>query len=510
MLFPSTGGVNMKIIRGLAFAGALWALAGVSTAAGAQQVGALAVDRSKGFIYGFAHDYPTRAEAEERARQEVIERGGEPTIVLVWSGEGCGAYRTLSEGEGTAYGWGVAPTREEADTIARREAAKYSDGKIASNFVWACNEEAVEPLKTLYRDSNMRTVKLAGIEWSRDNLAVTRFRNGDPLIATSDFKTFVREKRPAYLCPNADWCARNGLFYNGAAIHDPRGLAPVGWHIPNVAEWQRLISALGGPATAGRRLRKPGVWAEWTGPVHDPSGMDILPAGASFTEEWIDPDRDYAALWSTDVQGEYLLFMRVSAYGTRDEAEAGGTRGPQDGLAVRLIRDPYSSSMTGESQDEGPIPLASAPAPAPAPKPSAAAAAPAAAPPATEVPSANDAAAERALAEEAARRQAAEAAAEAERKSVEERARANQEMADFAARQVAENEAAQRKAAEDRAAYEAAMAEHERIIRENEAAAAERERIIQENEERHKAEMAEWERRAKACRAGDRSACAPS
>nr|WP_166175833.1 FISUMP domain-containing protein [Altererythrobacter segetis] len=496
------------------FAAAALVLATIPAAASAQQIGALAIDRSKGYIYGFAHDFATRAEAEERARKEVVDRGGEPTIVLVWSGNGCGAYRSLPEGDGNAYGWGVAKTREQADAIAQREAAKYSGTKVASNYGWACNEKAAKPLATIYRDSNMRTVKLAGIEWSRDNLSVTRFRNGDPLRAATDFKSFVADKSPAYLCPSAEWCARNGLFYNGAAIQDPRGLAPAGWHIPSVAEWQRLIDGLGGAAAAGRRLRKPGVWADWSIPVNDPSGMDILPAGASFSEEWKKdhPERSYAALWATGTQGEYLLFMRVSAYKSGDEAVAGGTRSAYDGLSVRLIRDPYSSELTGSSQDQGPVPLTTAsPRAATAKPPKAPVAVPSARQPAVEAapaPSATDKTAERAGAEAVGREQAKAETPEAERQAVEERTKANKEMADFAARQVAANEASIRKAAADKAAYEAALAERERIIRENAAAEAERQRTIRENDERYRAAMAEWERKVAACKAGDKSACA--
>lgn len=59
--------------------------------------------------------------------------------MLGWFGKGCGAYRTIDGKVGTAYGWGVAPTREAADAIAIAEANKRSKGAAASRFVWGCN-----------------------------------------------------------------------------------------------------------------------------------------------------------------------------------------------------------------------------------------------------------------------------------------------------------------------------------------------------------------------------------
>lgn len=128
-------------------------LAGLCAPAGAQaqqaKYGALAVDRSNGFHYGFAYDYPTREEAERRALEEGRRKGGDVSVVLVWSGSGCGAYRTVQPGKGDAYGWGVARTRAEAETIAQREADKRAGGQPTPNHVWGCNSNTPAPLNIL-------------------------------------------------------------------------------------------------------------------------------------------------------------------------------------------------------------------------------------------------------------------------------------------------------------------------------------------------------------------------
>ena len=115
----------------------LWA---AGTRAYAQNVyGALAIDRSNGFYYGWAYDYASLKGAKNRATKECTEKGGNCTVVLTWQGKGCAAYRTIPGQVGTAYGWGLGTTKEQADAIAIREAQKRSKSVYPDNFVWACN-----------------------------------------------------------------------------------------------------------------------------------------------------------------------------------------------------------------------------------------------------------------------------------------------------------------------------------------------------------------------------------
>lgn len=126
----------------------------------AEKFGALAVDRSNGFYYGWSYDYATLKEAEDKALAECKKRGGNCSIVLSFSGAGCAAYRTIKSNVGTAYGWGVAKTKEAADAIAIAECKKRSKGVMPTNFVWACNSSTTAPLKEIYNAKN----ELAGAD----------------------------------------------------------------------------------------------------------------------------------------------------------------------------------------------------------------------------------------------------------------------------------------------------------------------------------------------------------
>jgi len=161
--------------------------------------GALAVDRAKGFAFGFSFDQPSRADAERRALDEARKRGGNGTVVLVWSGDGCGAYRTVDAKDGDAYGWGVARTRPEADAIAQREAMKRSKGSVTWNNAWACNSDTPELLKVLKNEpvgeaggdgivlQNSRYVN--DLAFSPDGRQVATLSYGDGAVMVWDVRT---------------------------------------------------------------------------------------------------------------------------------------------------------------------------------------------------------------------------------------------------------------------------------------------------------------------------------
>lgn len=222
--------------------------------------GALAIDRSNGFYYGWSFDYATLAEAEKKAIEECNSKGGNCTVVLSYSGTGCAAYRTVDGNQGTAFGWGLAKTKEEADVIATKECLKRSNGTNATNFVWSCNSANTGKLKEIYNASGeiLNSVKIGDQEWSTSNLAVVKFNNGE-LIPESKTKEewmkYSKEKKPSYcnLC-NLVGQKDCGMMYNIYAVLDPRGLSPKGWSIPTEDDWKILIAYLGGESKAGKEL----------------------------------------------------------------------------------------------------------------------------------------------------------------------------------------------------------------------------------------------------------------
>lgn len=106
--------------------------------------------------------------------------------------------------------------------------------------------EGTEP-DLVYPNSNylIHEVAIGNQVWMDANLNVYRFRNGD-FIPQADSESEWREGNktgtPMWCYPDFDEMNGDlGKLYNAAALMDPRGLAPVGWRIPTLEEYQDLI-----------------------------------------------------------------------------------------------------------------------------------------------------------------------------------------------------------------------------------------------------------------------------
>ena len=130
-------------------------------------------------------------------------------------------------------------------------------------------------------------VKIGTQKWMARNLDVARYRNGDKIPQVKDSTKWKNLTTGAWCWYNNDSAngAIYGKLYNWYAVNDPRGLAPIGWHIPTDAEWDTLAWALGGPSVAGGKLKDTGTIEAGTGLWYAPnvatnsSGFTALPGG---------------------------------------------------------------------------------------------------------------------------------------------------------------------------------------------------------------------------------------
>jgi len=98
-------------------------------------------------------------------------------------------------------------------------------------------------------DSNIyNTVTIGEQVWMVENLKVTKFRNGDPIPMLQFKEDWVNDRIGGYYFANNDGANFDiyGALYNCYVINDERNIAPDGWHVATIAEWQTLISYIGG------------------------------------------------------------------------------------------------------------------------------------------------------------------------------------------------------------------------------------------------------------------------
>ncbi len=97
---------------------------------------------------------------------------------------------------------------------------------------------AQDSSKTPYFDE----VKIGNQIWMQKNLDVVTFRNGDTIpqvFGNKEWEVAGFEEKPAWCYYNYDSTngAQYGKLYNWYAVNDSRGLAPEGWQIPSLVEW---------------------------------------------------------------------------------------------------------------------------------------------------------------------------------------------------------------------------------------------------------------------------------
>lgn len=98
--------------------------------------GALAIDSNQGDQYGFSYDHSSSDEANNRALEEC---GSGCSVVETFSG-GCAAYAADQENGSTAYGWGAAPSSNEAKDLA----LQYCSSNGGSQCIvrsWGCDSQ---------------------------------------------------------------------------------------------------------------------------------------------------------------------------------------------------------------------------------------------------------------------------------------------------------------------------------------------------------------------------------
>jgi len=78
-------------------------------------------------------------------------------------------------------------------------------------------------------------VKIGNQTWSKTNLEVKTFRNGDTIPEAKtdeEWQKAAKEGKPAW-CYYKNKKKYGSILYNWYAVNDSRQLAPEGYHIPN-------------------------------------------------------------------------------------------------------------------------------------------------------------------------------------------------------------------------------------------------------------------------------------
>ena len=127
-------------------------------------------------------------------------------------------------------------------------------------------------------------ISISNLTWMTKNLDVTTYRNGDPIPEVTDGTVWASLTTGAWCWYNNDPATYSsyGRLYNWYAVHDTRGLAPVGWSLAGPGDFDAIANCLGGISVAGGDFKEAGT-SHWNSPntgATNSFGFTALPAGS--------------------------------------------------------------------------------------------------------------------------------------------------------------------------------------------------------------------------------------
>ena len=240
--------------------------------------------------------------------------------------------------------------------------AKSSSSSVA--YVKPCRTDSVDPCEygtlTDERDGQTyKTVKIGDQVWMAENLNYAY--TGVPYSYNRNDHHYTSDSTSWCYKDSAEYCTKYGRLYTWATAMDSaglwstnskgcgyfgncsptypiRGICPEGWHLPKLAEWDVLMTAVGGQSAAGKMLKSDSGWNDYYG--KNDNGTDAyffsaLPAGRRYGN--FVSQGTYAFFWSS-TEFDALNAIGISLHSSDDDMHRNSYY-KDHGHSVRCVKD---------------------------------------------------------------------------------------------------------------------------------------------------------------------------
>jgi uncharacterized protein (TIGR02145 family) len=186
------------------------------------------------------------------------------------------------------------------------------------------------------------TIKIGSQIWMTSNLDVSHFRNGDSIKEAKTDKEWdecAKNQIPAwcYYHNKQDIGKKSGKLYNWYAVNDSRGLAPVGYKIPDEKDWSRLVNKLGGESIAAPKMRYGKIWGDSILVLSSKDNFGAINSGwRKRTDEKIEFLNNGAYWWSATAHSNKISWTRYLVLNSKEVKSYCYDKG--SGLSVRCLK----------------------------------------------------------------------------------------------------------------------------------------------------------------------------
>jgi uncharacterized protein (TIGR02145 family) len=185
-----------------------------------------------------------------------------------------------------------------------------------------------------------KTITIGDQIWMAENLRTKKYVDGTKISHVKDHTAWFEKASGAYCSynntENADSIRTYGLLYNGYALASGK-IAPEGWHIPTIEEWNIMIDYLGGNSVAHGHLKESGL-VHWNSPNTDAdnlSGFTALPGGFRECMEFMEHSRSGWWWTASGVNPNIRTVVLDYYYGEVCYAMQTNNKG----LSIRCVKD---------------------------------------------------------------------------------------------------------------------------------------------------------------------------
>jgi uncharacterized protein (TIGR02145 family) len=218
--------------------------------------------------------------------------------------------------------------------------------KAVNNLGTVVGEELIFTTLSINQISDIEgnvynTIQIGTQLWMKENLMVTKYRDGSLIPSAADVTRWSGFSSGAYCWMNNDpvsYAITYGALYNGYTMDDDN-LCPTGWHVPTDADWTILTDFMGGLDVAGGKLKEVGT-AHWESPntgATNEFGFTALPSGNRSNYGGFYDFGRYGYWWSSSEVGTVVASHRGVRYDGSDVLV--GDKDKRFGFSVRCIKD---------------------------------------------------------------------------------------------------------------------------------------------------------------------------
>ena len=190
--------------------------------------------------------------------------------------------------------------------------------------------------------NSYKTIQIGDQIWMAENLRTTKYKNDEGIATTFSNELWGTTDVGLYCnynnTENLDSIATYGRLYNWYAVNNENSLAPEGWRVPTVNDWNTLIEYLGGDEIASNAMKEFGS-THWGDPYQstNSSGFTVLPSGRRYLTDDFSGISLYCTFWTSSAYNETVANFLYLYYFDSKVWKASNYY--NNGYAVRCIKE---------------------------------------------------------------------------------------------------------------------------------------------------------------------------